>query len=301
MKNKLLVSMLVILLVTVSFVAPVGIATDGQSSVEMETEEHAIVSQAKTVLFDESHIPVSGYAHDDGLTNLTSDLVTHGYSVENMTTWSESTILSADVIIVPVPTVLYSAEEYDTLEQFVAKGGGLFIIGDNPGGTTADDLSQNFDILFTLNYLQDHDDYVTNPYWIRWDRVSNFGDHPITAGVSSVTTYLGYGFRTHIPMSVPILMMDADTNSDDSTGVSTGGIAAIMATEYQSGLGRIVVAGDIDQFGAADVDGNAISDYFDGDNDLLARNIIDWLASAPIPENIVVFDESHHPYKNIGV
>ena len=143
MKDKFIVCTLLILLISVSFAAPVGIVTDGKSSVEIRTEEQAIVSQAQTVLFDESHDPYADFTHDRMLSNMTSDLEAHGYAVENMTMWSESMILSADVIIIPIPTVVYSSDEFDLLERFVAKGGGLFIICDAPVSTTSDELASS--------------------------------------------------------------------------------------------------------------------------------------------------------------
>ena len=190
-------------------------------------------------------------------------------------------------------------DEYYVLEHFVAKGGGLFIISDNPTGTSADELANEFDFYFHQYHLQDNDDYIVNPFWIQWDRVSNFGNHPITDGVSSVSTYLGFGIDSYPGVAVPILMMDADDNSEYSIGFLSCGTAAIVASEYATGLGRIVVAGDIHQFGAGDVDTSGTIDYYQGDNDLLARNIIHWLADATIPENIIVFDETHNPLQRI--
>ncbi|MGY5864521.1 MAG: hypothetical protein RTV41_07935 [Candidatus Thorarchaeota archaeon] len=299
MKDKLIICTFVVLLFSVSFIVPLGIVTVGHDTESRILEEQHELAQATVVLIDESHIPGGGFTHDDGLANLTSDLEAHGYSVENMSTWSESLLFSAHVVVIPVPMVEYSLDEYYVLERFVAKGGGLFIIGDNPTGTTADELANEFDFSFYQYYLQDNDDYVVNPFWIQWDRVSNFGNHPITDGVSSVSTYLGFGINSYPGVAVPILMMDADDNSEYSTGFLSCGTAAIVASEYATGLGRIVVAGDIHQFGAGDVDTSGTIDYYQGDNDLLARNIIHWLADATIPENIIVFDETHNPLQSI--
>ncbi|OLS27990.1 MAG: hypothetical protein ThorAB25_19520, partial [Candidatus Thorarchaeota archaeon AB_25] len=296
MKDKLIVCTLIVLFLSVSFYVPVGIVNVSNDSASIMPEKEHELAQAPVVLFDESHNPGSDFTHDNELLNLATDLESHGYAVENMSVWSESLLFSADVVIVAVPMVAYSTEEYHVLEQFVAKGGGLFIISDNPTGTTADELALDFGFTFYTYYLQDQDDYIVNPYWIQWDRVSNFGNHPITGGVSSVTTYLGYGIRTYPGLAVPILIMDADDNSEFSTGLAAHGTTAIIATEYPTGLGRIVVAGDIHQFAGGDVDTSGTVDYYEGDNDLLARNIIDWLAGATIPENIIVFDQTHIPF-----
>jgi hypothetical protein len=299
MKDKLFVSTLIMLFLSVSFNVPVGIVTVCNVTESLTPEVQYELAQAPMVLIDESHLPGSDFTHDNGLANLTSDIEDYGYSVENMTSWSESMLFSADVVIIPVPLLTYSWDEYYILERFVAKGGGLFIIGDNPSGSMADELAEMFDFSFTTDYFEDNDDYIDNPFWIRWDRVSNFGNHPITEGISNVTTYLGYGIRRYPGLGVPILMMDADDNSEYSSGFLSCGTAAMVAIEYPTGIGRIVVTGDVHQFGAGDLTGNGINEYYEADNDLLARNIIDWLANTPIPDNVIVFDETHLPYARI--
>ena len=96
-------------------------------------------------------------------------------------------------------------------------------------------------------------------------------------------------------------MMDADENSTYLTsGVFSSGTAAMVALEYPLGLGRIVVTGESNQFWSLDITMDGTEEYFEGDNDLLARNIIAWLAGATIPENIIVFDESHNAQRKIG-
>ena len=98
MKEKLIVSTLIVLFLSVSCFVPVGIVTgDDESTLLMPEKQHK-VAQATVVLIDESH---GGHTHDGLLANMTTDLEAHGYAVENMTSWSENIVYSADVVVIP--------------------------------------------------------------------------------------------------------------------------------------------------------------------------------------------------------
>ncbi|MFX0108157.1 MAG: hypothetical protein ACFE7R_07730, partial [Candidatus Hodarchaeota archaeon] len=302
MKEKLIACMLTVLFLTVVFIVPVRIVVLVDDMESLIPERQNQLAQATVVLVDESHNPAFGFTHDGLLANLTTDLESHGYDVDNMTSWNEDILFSADVVIIPIPTVAYSMDEYYALHHFVAKGGGLFIMGDVPSGSEADELALEFGFHFSVNALVDLDNnYGVSNYWIRWNRVSNFGNHPITSGLSNVTTFLGHGIVQYPGTGVPLLMMDADENSTYQTsGEFSSGTAGIVALEYPWGLGRIVVTGDSNQFWSLDFTMDGTEEYYEGDNDLLARNIIDWLAGATIPETIIVFDESHNAQFRTG-
>ncbi|MFX1581864.1 MAG: DUF4350 domain-containing protein [Promethearchaeota archaeon] len=255
---------------------------------------HSVPVQGGTVLFDESHSPMYGDTLDLNLLNFSLDLQSQGYSVQNMSVWSWSLLMAADVLVVGPHSTSFSATEYQHLHEFVANGGGLLIIGN--GGTTGDwdELASFFDVTWSGYPLSDLDDYQTNTYWINWTDMSNFGAHPITTGVSSAETYYGGGFNLFPPDATPILISDADDNSEWYSGMGVAsGIPAIVAFEYLYGLGRVVVHGDVSSFESNDYDTDGTICYFDEDNEILARNIIDWLAHPDIPEKIIVFDESH--------
>ncbi len=255
--------------------------------------------QGEHIVFDESHLPY----WDNNITlqynNFTTDMVAQGYTVEAMSTWDPATIMGADIFVTVTPSLAYSATELGLLHDFVAHGGGLFIIGDR--FDVGADIASYFDVTLSNDPLADEDDYVGIwDYWVVWNRSANFGDHPITAGVNHVETYYGDGLVLYPMHGVPILITDADDHSRwDMGGGVASGIAGIVAFEYELGLGRIVVSGDGDSWTRADTDSDGTFNYFDGDNEILARNIIDWLAHPNIPTKTVVFDESHTPFNSI--
>ncbi|MFW9787655.1 MAG: DUF4350 domain-containing protein [Candidatus Thorarchaeota archaeon] len=300
MKDKVVVCTLIVLFLSVSFLVPIRVVQETKEP--LVAEKQIEVAQAQMVLFDESHVPYGSFTHDLWFSNFTSDLEAEGYTVDNMTSWDENTLMSADVVIIAVPTVAYSMNEFYTLHNFLAKGGGFFLIGDIPSVSEAAALAELFGFYFSATELQDSDNHYGPLNWIQWDRVSNFGNHPITTGVSNLTTYLGHGIIEYPGLGVPLMMMDADENSTYAgSGDYSSGTAAMVAIEYPGGLGRMVVTADSNQFWSIDFNGDGDEEYYEGDNDLLARNIINWLSSAPIPEDIIVFDESHNAQRRTGV
>jgi uncharacterized membrane protein len=254
--------------------------------------------QGEHIVFDESHLPYWSNNITLQYNNFSTDMIAQGYTVEAMSTWDPATIMGADVFVTVTPSLAYSATELALLHDFVAHGGGLFIIGDryNVGA----DIANYFDVTLSNDPLADEDDYYAVDYWIIWNRTANFGHHPITAGVTRVETYYGDGLVLYPMHGVPILITDADDHSRwDMGGGVASGIAGIVAFEYELGLGRIVVTGDGDLWTSADTDSDGTFNYFDGDNEILARNIVHWLAHPNIPMKIVVFDESHTPFNSI--
>lgn len=254
--------------------------------------------QGEHIVFDESHLP----SWDNNITlwynNFSTDMVAQGYTVEAMSTWDPATVMGADVFVTVTPSLAYSVTELALLHDFVAHGGGLFIIGDRLD--VGADIASYFDVTLSNNPLVDEDNYITMDYWIVWNRSANFGNHPITAGVSHIETYYGDGLVLYPMHGIPILITDADDHSRWMVGMGVAsGIAGIVAFEYELGLGRIVVSGDGNSWTSDDTDSDGTFNYFDGDNEILARNIMAWLAHPNIPTKTIVFDESHSPFNSI--
>jgi uncharacterized membrane protein len=292
MKKSMLTSLLVLLFLF-SLAAPVGFIVNSNSS-EPGTSDNATLAQATTsILLDESHNSL--YTADGALQNFTDDMDSQGHTVSVMETWDPVQIASADVLVITLPQNTYSIDEFYVIQAFVAKGGGLFIIGDFASVTTADELALYFGVIITGGILEDLDDSHSLDSWIRFTGVANFGDHPITQGVSNTSVYASGGIPRFPPEAIPIQIMDADDQSQYDSAAPAAGVPSIVAFEYNRGLGRIVVAGDSGQFVDIDLDGDGESSYFERHNEVLARNIISWLASPDIPDKIIVFDESHNP------
>lgn len=268
--------------------------------------------QGQTIVFDESHDPLWGNVIDQRYANMSTDLQAQGYTVQNMSVWNWAQVMAADVLVIVTHDTSFSASERRLLYEFVANGGGLFIIGERQN--VGAEVALEYSVIFAGDAIEDENDFNGSPYWIIWNQTSNFGDHPITAGVSRFETYLGDGFRTYPLGGTPIVFTDADDHSRwYFSGEVASGIATVVAFEDHNGLGRIVVAGDSDSWTNEDTDGDGTTNYFDSDNEILARNIIDWLAHPSIPEKIIVtyslrmgatptdypivlFDESHSPW-----
>ena len=107
-------------------------AVDQSSEFEKESNIKPKSNQSgKTILFDESHepVPIWDLTHDKMMQNLSTDLASEGYTIDNMSTWNVNQIMLADVIIISVNTLEYTNDELYILHNFVSKGGGLFIIG----------------------------------------------------------------------------------------------------------------------------------------------------------------------------
>jgi uncharacterized membrane protein len=258
--------------------------------------------QGETVLFDESHSPFYQFLITEKYNNFSVDLQGQGYTVEAMSTWNPVRIMEVDIIVIPVSADPYTSAELNILHEFVAKGGGLFIICDGGGTGTADDVAAYFYAPLHGGGLAESDDQIAgNPTWIDWHKSSQFGDHPITSGVSNVETYYGDGLDYFPLGATPILISDVNDHSYWwGTSNDAFGVAAMVAFEYQYGLGRIVVTGDGNQFDDRDADSDATIDYFDEDNEILARNVIYWLAHPTVPDTTIVFDESNSPLNSIA-
>jgi len=265
-------------------------ASENSSELEEESNIKPKSNQSgKTILFDESHVPMYSMTHDDMMQNFSSDLESQGYSVDSMTTWNASQIMQADVVIIAVNSLEYTIEEFYVLHNFVTKGGGLFILGDAGTFSYWDELADSFGVSFSSTALYDNDDYETHKYWNNFTDSSNFGNHPITAGISQVQTLFGSGL-IKIPFNAtPILMMDADQNSWYGVTSLSSGAPTMVAFDYQYGFGRVVVSGDANIFSDHDLLVSGISQYERLENAQLARNIINWL-----------FDESHDPWFLLG-
>jgi len=257
--------------------------------------------QGKLVVFDESHTPA--FTTSGEFSNFSQDIASLGYTVQVMSSWNSTLLGMADVLVLPMPTSSYSRSEYIDMHRLVSRGGGLLIIGEYNGGSPAmAQVAGWFNVTFAGGRLCDKDDHISGiAYWIDWRHISNFARHPITTGVTRVETYYGDGVSLAPPGATPILMMDADSNSYwYGTGNLASGVPSIVAFDYQYGLGRVVVCGDGNMFASGDYDSDGTETYYDADNEVLARNIIDWLADASPTSRVALFDESHTPGLSIG-
>lgn len=259
--------------------------------------------QGGIILFDESHTPGGTPAHTitGAYASFAADLTGQGYTVQAMSTWDANTLMTASVLVTVNPQVVYTVAERLDIHTFLAQGGGLFIIGESTGSGFADELADWYNVTFASDWLADYNDHGPSTMNIYWDKVSNFGHHFITSGVTHLQTYSGAGLLYYPLGATPLMIMDVDEYSRYFiSGNLASGMAGMVAFDYQYGVGRVVVTGDSDQFSDNDADANIILNYDEGSNALLARNIIEWLSHASIPSKWIVYDESHSPQNTMS-
>ncbi len=294
--NLTILALLLCSLIPLSFGASLTYATDVQVN--------KAPLQTGIILFDESHTPGGTPAHTiaGAYSTFAADLTAQGYTVQAMSTWNSTTLMTASVLVTVNPQVVYSVAERLDIHTFLAQGGGLFIIGESTGSGFADELAAWYNVTFASDWLADYNDHGPSTMNINWTKVSNFGHHSITSGVTYLQTYAGAGLLYYPLGATPLMIMDVDDYSRYfiSSNLASG-MAAMVAFDYQYGAGRVVVTGDSDQFSDNDADTNAALNYDEGANALLARNIIEWLSHAAIPNKWVVYDESHAPFHSMAV
>ncbi|MHA1615275.1 MAG: hypothetical protein ACTSW7_06175 [Candidatus Thorarchaeota archaeon] len=249
------------------------------------------------VIFDSGH----GAADTifSGFEMFANDLVANGFAVSNMPTFDAGNLTACDVLVLSRGGLSYTANDIDIIEDFVQNGGGLLILGE--WGFFMDSLDP---VIERLGYsrnktsnIQDTDDNADgNSDWPVYDG-NNLKPHAITVGVDSIETYAGSGFLETPENSFNFVVTDSDGTAHFSEGPTPilEELAIGVASLHDDG--RVVMWGDSATFlGDVDVDSDASVNYLDGENDVMAKNIMRWLSAAGIPEQTVVFDQSHVPY-----
>ncbi|MHA1484316.1 MAG: hypothetical protein ACTSPR_03240, partial [Candidatus Thorarchaeota archaeon] len=239
----------------------------------------------RIVLFDESHgqnfyLNASYY----GLGNYLTEL---GYTIRWTWNLTESNINQAHILVIQDGDDNYTASEIATIEAFVARGGGLFILGGaGDYGLQADLVGNEFG--FDMNntgHILDSDDWVGQATHIVYNE-TNIGSHPITTGVGMLATQYSTGF-IDIGDAVPLLTADADGTCTWNDLTPADGTVIMAAKDHN--LGRIVVASDyrfVMYNEDPDIDG--IPMLYGYDNDIFVANIFNWLAENRAPDVHVV-------------
>ncbi|TFG02891.1 MAG: hypothetical protein EU542_03885 [Promethearchaeota archaeon] len=212
------------------------------------------------ILFDLSHNPEYGIDLWDDLSDnpgfyeiWRDNLVNRSYVIDklypspsgNLTT---SNLAPYDVLILCFTAYNYSSSEISAVTNWVANGGGLFIIADQHDYLPAKDIAlnelmSNFDI--SINITNDGTNTVTEVF-----------EHPINEGVSQITA-LAPGLVNVDGNAFPIL-------GNDLVNIIVGG------EEY--GNGRIILNADLATLRDSSISGN--------DNLQFGINLINWLTAS---------------------
>lgn len=244
------------------------------------------------VVFDNSHAQdidiISGHAL------VANELPYQGFSVSSMNTFSAATLEACEILVISTCGTVYNTSELAIIDDFVNNGGGLFIVTDYSfWGNALDGLLNHFGFVRNESYyMTDSDDNVDDI----WDFAlypENLNMHSTKVGVDIVEVYGSTGFIEMPESAVPLITTDTD-NTTTWDGVDDANGVPIAAADIV-GEGRIVVLGDNGPITDGDYDGDATANYNDADNELFTNNVFRWLAGAGIPEQTVVFDQSHNP------
>jgi len=216
------------------------------------------------------------------------DLVSAGFAVSRMDTFSAAFLNACDVVVCTLPYQYiddYGAAEIAILNAFVANGGSIFIQSDY--STYGDDvaaLANSFGYYFARDSLLDTDNLQR--YW-QWSQIyytgNNILSHPITTNVNRVEFYASDGFSALPANAEKIIVSDFDGTTCWSEGgwwddwLGADGLTTMAVSKY--GSGRVCVVLDSNFMdGIDDTDSDGAVDYLDSDNDVLLMNTIHWLA-----------------------
>ena len=228
------------------------------------------------ILFDLSHYsyyPVDPW-DNTGLTGsrymaLRDDLVSRHYTFDKYYggNFTAENLAPYDMLIINTPETVFFESEVVVVTDWIAGGGGLFILGDNNAFTQENT---------NLNYLLSNFSLWINTaeiYTIFGFTTTDFELHPTTEGVGGVY-FSGGCYVNYTGNAYPIVW-------DDSNAVVAG---------QEFGLGRVILAGDI----------NYLSSYIDdNDNHQFGINTANWLTSGTAEVLLYVDTAWHDPNTNL--
>lgn len=220
--------------------------------------------ETNSILFDESHDVFWTNRVSNGLSELSALLAEQGYTVQTLKQGpiTYDRLKEHGVLVIGYSSQEFSSDEVDAIENYVADGGGLLLMGEawSWEGSQQD---------FPLNQLASRFGYTINKDVIEGVTVSH--GHPITDGVGSVRV-VGASSISGYP---------ADDCVAATAAVTSDGRAVIKVGQCKSG--RFVFIGDSDMFTGLDYDQDGIPMIDENDNRQLALNTFSFLLKGGIP------------------
>ena len=242
----------------------------------------------KTVLFEQSHSP---FFTLNGNMEAARLLSFNGFNIRWTSHFSAELINEASVIVNFEGSNNYTTPEKEVLYNFVANGGGLFMLCDHTSYNvqTNDIISEFGMVVDDTSYLIDEDDgwvdSFPNGSYVAYD-FDSMSLHPIMNGVRRIEIDRGCGFAS-IGSGTALVTTDTDGTSFWYTGAAASGVPVIAATSYN--LGRVVVLPDLNFFSNGDSDTDDYEHLYDSDNDVFIVNAFYWLIENRAPVVEVVF------------
>ncbi|PKF72881.1 T9SS type A sorting domain-containing protein [Chryseobacterium sp. PMSZPI] len=233
------------------------------------------------------------------LSNWGIDLVRQGYVVETLPyngsiTYGDSTntqdLSNYKVFIIDEPNIKFTATEKTALLNFVANGGGLFMISDH---NQSDRNSDGWDSPAIWNDFFTTNGVVTNPFGISFDlnNVSPVTSNFAATGTNPTILSGPQGTPTQMKFSNGATMT-LDKNSNTSvqglvftTGSSTTGSTNVMFATSTYGNGRVCALGDssVPDDGTGDPNDTLYNGYTadaNGNHRPLLVNAVVWLVGS---------------------
>lgn len=235
-----------------SFVLIAGLPIMGNNNHANATDQPLL-----RIVFDNTHEEKKSITGE--YKNAAEMLNNKGYLVNKSTeihTDLSIVLLNCDVFVVTAPHKTFRPNETTLIENFVANGGNLFLLGDFEFNSTLtasiNSLSSHFDIQFEQELIEDPSNNDGRPHW---PIISRFSKHPIinTTDIQEFTLYNA----TSIFGGKPIAFTSLDASPSNAT----------VLTSSQYGNGKIVAIGDSDLFS---------NEYLEGDARNLLLNILGW-------------------------
>lgn len=202
-----------------------------------------------------------------------------------------------DVLVIAISTIPFTAEELDSIHQFVENGGGLLLLGES-GILTSQNL-EDFNVLAGYYGFEFQRDVVVDPKdnltldkaYPEIPMIENFANHPVTRNVRKIFFVSGCSMRLK-KKAESLAWGGEDTFGDrlsELYGYGGGtyepemekkGKELILMAFTESGKGRIVALGDTSLFRGRAAAGQPWPkdpfQYFD--HKRLALNTFGWLS-----------------------
>jgi uncharacterized membrane protein len=236
----------------------------------------------KTVLIEESLSPY--YSHSSvNVIQFSRFLSLNGFNVRWETEFSEQLIDEADVLFIISGLENYTTPEKVVIYDFVARGGGLFVLCDWIGyQLMPNEIISEFGMEVNgTSYLFDDDDGRSGTESYVAYSGSNMGDHPIMESVYRIEIDRGPGFSS-IGSGTALVSTDNDGTSHWDAGGDADLVPVIVANEY--GMGRVIVVADLNFIDLTDGDSDGYALLYDSDNDIFLANSFYWFIENRHPE-----------------
>ncbi|MFN8166607.1 MAG: T9SS type A sorting domain-containing protein [Bacteroidia bacterium] len=225
------------------------------------------------------------------------DLAKRGYIIETLPyngliTYGVSTnaqdLSNYKVFIIDEPNIRFTSAEKTALLNFVANGGGLFMIADH---TVSDRNNDGWDSPDIFNDFMNSNGSVTNPFGIKFDlanfsqtstNILNSSTDPILHGAMGNATGLSFANGTSMTLT-----KTANTSVKGlvfKTGSSTTGSTNVMFAAANYGSGKVCGLGDssVPDDGTGDPNDALYSSYrtsLSGSHQKLLVNAVIWLCT----------------------